>query len=373
MHTGQDIFTYNTLVQYDGILIIVALPRHVSNKQVLAKCQFTCLGRVAFCQDITSLNTLSFLTDRTEVDGHILVGTTELGNTVFLHRRFEAYEVLFLCTVVENTDCCSINIIHNTLALGSNHCAAVLTYLLLNAGTYNRSLGTEQGNCLAHHVTAHQCTVSIVMLQEGNQTSSDRGNLLRSNVHQIHLCGRNNWVVIVATALNHLTDKRTILAQGSITLTDNQFLLFLCAIISDTVRRKVNHTILYLSVWSLNETKVVYLCIYTKTADQTNVWTFRRLDRTKTAIVCEMHVTNLETGTLTRKTARTEGRKTTLMCYLRQGVGLVHELAQSICSEEGIDNTGDCLRVDKFCGTEHLIVAYIHAFANSTAHAGKTD
>ena len=211
------------------------------------------------------------------------------------------------------------------------------------------------------------------MLQEGNQTSSDRGNLLRSNVHQIHLCGRNNWVVIVATALNHLTDKRTILAQGSITLTDNKFLLFLCTIVSDTFGRKVNDTILYLSIGSLNKAKVVDLCVYTKTADKTDVWTFRRLDRTQTAIVGEMYVTNLETGTLTRKTTRTEGRKTTLMSYLCQGVGLVHELAQCVCSEECVDNAGNCLCINKVSGTEHLVVTNIHTLANGTAHTSKTN
>ena len=267
MHTGQNVLTNNTLVQYNSILIVVTLPRHVSNKQVLAKCQLACLGRITFCQDITSLHALTLFTDRTKVNGHVLVGTTELRNTVFLHCRLETYEVLFLCAVIQNTDCCSIYIIYNALALGSNHCAAVLTNLLLNTGTYDWSLGTEQGNSLTHHVTTHQCTVSIVVLQEGNKTCSNRSNLLRSNVHQVHLSGRHNWIVIIATTLNHLTDECTILTQGSITLADNQFLLLLCTIVSDTLGREVYYSVLDLSIRCLNEAKIVNLCIDTKTTD----------------------------------------------------------------------------------------------------------
>ena len=210
------------------------------------------------------------------------------------------------------------------------------------------------------------------MLQEGNQAGSNRSNLLRCHVHQINLSGRNNRIVIVATALNHLADKCTVFTQGGVTLTDNQFLLLFCTIISNAFGRKVYNTVLYLSIRSLNETEVVDLCIYTKAADQTDVGSFRRLNRTKTAIVCKVYVTNLETCTLTRETARTEGRKTTLVCYLGKGVGLVHELAQGIGTEESVDNTGDSLCVDQVCGTEHLIVTYVHALADGTAHTCQT-
>ena len=373
MNAGQDILTNNTLVQYDSILIVITLPRHVCNQKVLTQSQLTSLGRVTLGEDVTGLYTLALLANGTQVDGHVLVSTTELGNAVFLHRRLEAYEVFLLCTVVKDTDSCCINIVNNTVALGSYHCTAVLAKLLLNTGTYDRSLGTKQGNCLTHHVTAHQCTVSIIMLQEGNQAGSDRSNLLRCHVHQVNLSGRNNRIVIVATALNHLADKCTVLTQGGVTLTDNQLLLLFSTIISDAFGRKVHNTVLYLSIRSLYETEVVDLCIYTKAADKTDVGSFRRLDRTETAIVCKVYVTNLETCTLTRKTARTEGRKTTLVCYLGKGIGLVHELAQGIGTKESVDYTGDGLCINQVCGTEHLIVTYVHALADGTAHTCQTD
>jgi hypothetical protein len=37
MNRGQQIFAYDTLVEHDGILIVVTLPRHVSNQEVTTK------------------------------------------------------------------------------------------------------------------------------------------------------------------------------------------------------------------------------------------------------------------------------------------------------------------------------------------------
>ena len=79
------------------------------------------LCSITLCQDITLLHSLSLVADRTEVDGHVLVGTTELRYAVFLERWLEAYEFLVLGSVVEDTDCGSVNIFDNAFALGSDH------------------------------------------------------------------------------------------------------------------------------------------------------------------------------------------------------------------------------------------------------------
>ena len=123
MYGSKNILTYNTLVKHDGILVVVTLPRHVGNQQVLTQCQLSVFGRVAFGQNLALYYPIALITDRTEVDGHILVGTTELGNTVFFESRLEADELLVFCTVIENTDGGSIYILNNTAALCCNHSA----------------------------------------------------------------------------------------------------------------------------------------------------------------------------------------------------------------------------------------------------------
>ena len=85
----------------------------------------------------------------------------------------------------------------------------------------------KQRNGLAHHVRSHECTVSIIVLQERNQRGGDRGNLLRRHVHQVHIRRRNHREVSILTALHHLTDKGTVIVQRGITLTDHVLCLFL--------------------------------------------------------------------------------------------------------------------------------------------------
>ena len=187
MNRSQDIFTDNALVKHDSILIVVSFPRHIGHKEVTAQSQFTILGSITFSKDIAGLHALTLLTDRTKVNNHVLVSTAELRNTIFLQSRLEAYELLILRAIIEDTDGRSIHIFNHTFTLSGNHSARILTNLLLNTGTNNRCLVVEQRYCLAHHVRSHQCAVSVIVLQERNQAGSYRGNLLRSHVHKIHL------------------------------------------------------------------------------------------------------------------------------------------------------------------------------------------
>ena len=169
MNRCKDVLANNTLVEHDGVLIVVSLPWHISHEEVAAKSQLSILGSISLGKDVTSLNSLSLVTNRTEVDGHILVGATELRNTIFLQCWFETYEFLILCAIVEDTYSSSVNIFNNTITLGSNHSTRVLAHLLLDTGTNDRSLIVKQWHCLSHHVRSHECTVGIVMLEERNQ------------------------------------------------------------------------------------------------------------------------------------------------------------------------------------------------------------
>ena len=255
-----------------------------------------------------------------------MVCTAELWNTIFLQGRLEAYEFLVLSTIIKYTDCCCVYIFDDTLALSSNHSTRVLAHLLLKSGTNDRSIIMEQWYCLTHHVTSHQRTVTVIMLEEWDKSCRYRSNLLWSNVHQINICRRNYREVSILTTLNDLTDECTILVQWSITLTNDAVLLLLCGEINNILVIHIYYTICNLTIWSRDKAELVDSSIYTERRDKTDVRSFRTLNRTKTTIVCIVNVTNLETCTLTRKTTRTEGRKTTLVSYLSKRVGLVHEL-----------------------------------------------
>ena len=86
-----------------------------------------------------------------------------------------------------------------------------------------------------------------------------------------------------------------------------------------------------------------------------------------------VNVAHLETSTLTRKTTRTESRKAALVRYLGKGVGLVHELREGVGAEERVYNARNGFGVNQVGGCEHLVVAYVHTFANGAAHTGQSD
>ena len=81
----------------------------------------------------------------------------------------------------------------------------------------------EQRYSLANHVRSHQCTVSIVVLEEWNQRCSDRCYLLWRYIHQVNISRWNYREVSILTALNNRTDKCTIIIQRCITLTESMF------------------------------------------------------------------------------------------------------------------------------------------------------
>ena len=373
VNRSQQVFAYHTFVQYDSILIVVTFPRHVSNQQVLTQCQFTLFSRITFSQDVTFLHTLASVANRTQVNRHVLVSLTELRYSIFFQSRFKTYELFVFCTVIQNTDSSSINVVNNTISFRSNLRTRVSYQLTFDTCTYDRRFTPQQRNRLAHHVWSHQCTVSIIMFQERNQWSRDWCNLLRRNVHQINLCRFNNREVSILTRFNFVTHKCTVIIQRSISLCNNLFFLFFSSQINQTVIRKIHFSVFHLTVRSFDESQIINLSKYTQWRNQTDVRTFRSLNRTKTTIVCVVNVTNLKSGTFTGKTTRTKGRHTTLVRDFSQGVCLVHELRQCVRSEEWVDYRRDCLRVNQINRSKHFIVTNVHTFANRTRHTSQTN
>ena len=54
-------------------------------------------------------------------------------------------------------------------------------------------------------------------------------------------------------------------------------------------------------------------------------------------------------------------------------VSLIHELAQRIGAEVGIDNAGNGLGVDQIDRREVLVITNVHTLTNSAAHTVQTD
>ena len=70
---------------------------------------------------------------------------------------------------------------------GDQHGARIAGHAVFQTGGHQRRLGDEQRHGLALHVRTHQRAVRVVVFQKRNQRRRNRHQLLRRNVHVIHL------------------------------------------------------------------------------------------------------------------------------------------------------------------------------------------
>ena len=110
----------------------------------------------------------------------------------------------------------------------------------------------KQWYSLTHHVTSHQRTVTIIMLQEWNQTCGYRSNLLWRDVNIINLIRTNNRIISILTTLYYITNERTINSQRRITLTDNIRLFIFSSQVYNILISHIDLAIIHLTVRSNN-------------------------------------------------------------------------------------------------------------------------
>ena len=210
---------------------------------------------------------------------------------------------------------------HGASALGGDDVTCVTCGTRLDAGADVRRLRHDERDRLLLHVGAHEGTVGVVVLDEGDQRGGHRDDLLRADVDEVDLCGRHvvdlrrGAVARVGGAHPHTgaggatTHEDSVLEEVALGVDrrvglGDDVLLFL---VSGEVDDVVGHATLDdLAVRGLDEAVVVDLGIGGKRADQADVRTFRGLDRAHTAVVRAVDVSNLEAGALPREAAGAE-------------------------------------------------------------------
>ena len=373
MYGGEEVVTHDTFGEDDSILVVVTFPGDISDLEVITEREFTGFGSVALGEDLSLLYPIAFAYKRAEVDSRILVGTLELRHFILFLGRLEGDELLVECAVVADTDNVGIHIGHFSGALGNDLRTRVANQLSLDTGADDRRGVAHQRHGLAHHVRSHECAVCVIVLQEGDECGSDRGYLAGGDVHEVDLVGCNDGEVGLVTGFHLITDEVSVLVQRGVALCYDIGLFVLGRHIDDIVIIEVDDAVLRLAVGSLDEAKVINLRIDTERGYQTDVRSFRCLNRAEASIVGIMHVAHLESCAVAAQAAGAEGRHTALVCDLRQRVLLVHELAERVRSEIGVDDAGDSLGVDKVSRSEDLVVSHVHALTDSTAHTCQAD
>src|SRR5690606_34823216 len=109
---------------------------------------------------------------------------------------------------------------------------------------------------------------------------------------------------------HQVIDKSTVLVQRRTSLRDYEFALVDSRQKIDFVSNTIVH---YLTVGTLQKAIRVGASIGSQRVDQTNVRTLRGFNRAHASVVSRMHVTHLETGTLTSQTAWSKSRYAALV------------------------------------------------------------
>ena len=362
VYRGEHVVLDQTLRDDDGVLEVVATPRHEGNQQVASEGQLPALGGGPIGQHIANLDLVSFTNEGLVVHTGALVGATEL---------VESEGVLLVGTLLLDDDLVTVDLHDLASDIGNDHVTRILSGPPLNTRPDQRGVGRQKRDGLALHVGAHQGTVGIVVFEERNQRGRHGDDLLRRHVHVVDVLRQHVFDFTTGS-----TNEDTLVFEGASVLERRVGLgydipLFLDGSqILDLVGDLVP---LDLAVRGLDETEPVDSRIRSKRTDQADVRTLRWLDGTHASGVRGVHIANFEPGPLAGQTPRPKSRQTATVREPGQWVGLVHELAQLRGPEELLDGGRDWPDVDQALRCDGIRILCSHPFANDSLETGESN
>ncbi len=362
MDGGEDVFHHEALVEQDGVLVVVALPVHVADQDVLAEGDLTVGGGGAVGQHIARRDALVERHDRALVDAGALVGAGKLDELV----------VLDLAGVVADGDVVGVHTGNDAVALGQHAHAGVDRAFVLDAGGHNGGLGGHQRHGLALHVRTHQSAVRVVVLQEGDHGGRDGDHHLGADVDIVNVFPVDLDGIVAVTAGDTLADEYAVLVDRLGGLGDGELVLLIGGHIIDLIRHAAG-ALLDLAEGSHEEAVLIGAGVGGQIVDQTDVRAFGRLDRAQTAVMAVVHVSHVEARALAAQAAGAQSGDTALMRQLCEGVGLIHELAQRRGAEELLERRGDRADIDQALRGDDVEIREGHTLADDALHAAEAD
>ena len=332
---GERVVLYQTLRDDHGILVVVTVPRHEGDQQVLAKRHLALLGGRAIGQHGSLLHAFAVVDERHLVIAGGLVGALELGQLVARGRAI----------VVHHTNDVGGDVNDHARLLGQNDVAGIDGGTPFGAGAHERALGLDERDGLTLHVRTHERSVAFIVLEERNQRCADRHHLARGDVHVIDHLDRN--VLRLAGGVTHqgfLLDEVAVLVELLVGLGDHVLDLAVSGHVDDLVGHMA---VLDLAVRGLDEAEGVDAAEGRQRADEADVRAFRGLDRAHAAEVRRVHVSHLHGGAVARQAAGAQRGETALVRDARQRVVLIHELRELGRSEELLDRRIHRTNVDE--------------------------
>ena len=228
--------------------------------------------------------------DRFLVVAVTLVTTKELSQMI----------IIFCSVIVSDSDVCRCGTLNSTGFLCKYTNTGVNGCLGFHTGSYYRSFCGKKRNCLTLHVGSHQSSVSIVVLQERNQCCSYREYHLRRHVHIIKHMFLIFLCLFKVTTGYISVKEMSFFIQRLIRLSYMVIIFFISCHINNFISysRIGRICLIDSAVRSLDKSVFVDSCIGSKGVDQTDVRTFRGLNRAHTSIVRIVNISYLESGSV---------------------------------------------------------------------------
>ena len=200
---SEGILHDEALVEQDGVLVVVALPVHVADQDVLAEADLAVAGGRAVGEHVALFDPVARVDDGALVDAGALVGAGELYELV----------VLYLAAIIAHDHVGGAGAYDRAAVLGEYAHAGVDGALVLDAGGDYGSLGGQQRHGLALHVRAHKCAVGVVVLEEGYHGRGDGDHHARGDVDVVDALAVDVYYLVTVAAGDTLVLEAAVLVQ----------------------------------------------------------------------------------------------------------------------------------------------------------------
>ncbi len=311
MDRGEHVVAHDALGDEDGVLEIVAHPRHEGDEHVAPERELAEIGGRPVGDDLARLHGIAHAHERALVDASVLVRALELAQIVDVDARLGRIGLLGR----PHHDARGIDLIHHARAARADGRARIARHHVLHAGADQRRFRRDQRHRLALHVGAHQRAVGVVILEERDERRRHRHELLRRHVDEIDLLRRLELDVARVPAHDQLLGEGAVRVELGVGLGDDVARLLHGREIDHLVRHLGLH---HAPVRALDEAVFVHPRISGERVDETDIRPLRRLDRADAAVMGGMHVAHLEARALAGEAARPKRRQPPLMGDLRQ-------------------------------------------------------
>ena len=362
MDRSVRVIPYQVFGKQDRVLVVVTFPGHVRYDHVMTQRQFPAVGSGTVRQHLSGLDIIAFENDRFLVDTGALVGTF----------KFQHFIMINIAVFRADLDLVAGHADNFTGMFSQYAVAGVGCHLVFHTGADYRCLRGQQRHRLTLHVGAHQRAVRVIVFQERNQGCRDRYYLFRRYVHIIRPFRTDAQNVVLAAGRNTFAEEVPVIVQGFVGLRHDIFIFFVRSQIFNFIGNAFI-CFVYFAVRRFNKTELIDNRKSGKGTDQTDVGTFRGLNRAHASIMGVVNVTDFIAGPFTGQTAGSQCRKTAFVGQLCQRIVLVHKLGKLAAAEEFFNSSHYRTDVDQRLGSDHIYVLNGHAFFYHSFHTGQAD